>query len=255
MYRKHLIELGNELIMFDSISNTATSVNPLDIHELPLGIGTAEHAELRIEHFHDIILTNDTEIFEKAHHATHADELERTTHWQDAVKLKETAQLEALSSTPHSLPGLIESYFFGWLGLAHDIWLNVCGILVTLYTLAIVLYFCLPNGFIQPLQRLPFLRRNPTHLTMESVVEEGVDAITLVERQGPKELNHIHIEPVVRFHKTTSDDKVSFTELDPTKLFSRNTPTTQSSRSAMTKNWSKLFNKPSSSRPDTSVPE
>lgn len=53
------------------------------------------------------------------------------------------------------------------------------------------------------LSRVPFLLRNPTHSTMDSVVEEGIVAITLVKRTRPTEPNHIRTEPIVRFHKTS----------------------------------------------------
>ena len=162
-------------------------------------MGIAEFAELRVESFHDLILSNETSVFEKAYHATHVDELERTSHWKDAIEVKKTEMTEALSAKPHSLPGIVESYFFGWLGFWHDVWINVCGVLVSLYTLAIVMYCCLPNGVVRPMQRLQqrwIRRRNQDNLSL-STVEIADEAESLDQNpQNIGSINSIEMQPL-----------------------------------------------------------
>ena len=60
------------------------------------------------------------------YHSQHVDELERLHEFKDEMVVKQTAQAKAISATPHTLPGVIESYLFGWLGVAHDLWINIC---------------------------------------------------------------------------------------------------------------------------------
>ena len=72
---------------------------------------------LEIESFHDLILTNDTEVFQQLYHSQHADELERVHEFKDEMAIEATAQGKALSATPHTLPGIVESYFLDGLGL------------------------------------------------------------------------------------------------------------------------------------------
>ena len=137
----HVIELNGELYEFDSIKNIIKPISSLDIHALPSGIGIEDHKVFALQSFHDLILTNETEIFETAYHSTHVDELVRTSSWKDAVEIKKTFQSTALSSTPHSIPGLIQSYIYGWLGIIHYIWINICAINVTIFAIGLVMYF------------------------------------------------------------------------------------------------------------------
>ena len=146
--------MNGELFRFDSIGNISQKISPLDIHELPPGLGISDHPYLQVDAFQDLILSNETEEFEQSYHAIHVDELDRTNHWKDELEIKKSAKADALSATPHTLPGIIEAYVFGWLGIAHDIWLNVCGVLVSLYTFALILYCCLPMGLAQPLRNV-----------------------------------------------------------------------------------------------------
>ena len=197
----HLIKLNGELLKFDSIKNTTQKISPLDIHELPPGLGLEDHSYLLVEAFHDLILTNETEEFEKIYHSVHVDELDRTNHWKDEVEVKKSSKADALSATPHTLPGVIESYFFGWLGIVHDVWLNVCGVLVTIYTLAIVLYCCLPNGFVQPLrnaqnrlQRYRNQGRTTRNSESRNLIRARTNSVELSEVQS----NRSELRPIIR---------------------------------------------------------
>ena len=83
---------------------------------------------------HDLILTNDTEVFQQLYHSQDADELKPLHEFKDEMVIKPTAQGKALSATPHNLPGIVESNLFGLFGVVHDVWINVCAVLMSLYT-------------------------------------------------------------------------------------------------------------------------
>ena len=52
----HIIELNGELFRFDSIGNISQKISPLDIHELPPGLGISDHPYLQVDAFQDLIL-------------------------------------------------------------------------------------------------------------------------------------------------------------------------------------------------------
>ena len=54
----HIIELNGEMLKFDSIRNLTLKISPLDIHELPPGLGISDHPYLQVEAFQDLILSN-----------------------------------------------------------------------------------------------------------------------------------------------------------------------------------------------------
>ena len=83
---------------------------------------------------HDFILTNDTEVFQQLYHSQHADELKQLHEFKDEMVIKPTVQEKALSVTPHNLPGIVESNLFRLLRVVHDVWINVCAVLMSLYT-------------------------------------------------------------------------------------------------------------------------
>ena len=235
--QQHVIELDNDLLLFDAILNKTSKISPLDIHELPPGLGISEQSYLEVEAFQDLILSNETEEFEKAYHAVHVDELDRTSHWKDATEIKKTSKTEALSATPHTLPGVIESYFFGWLGIFHDIWLNVCGILVTLYTLALLVYCCLPMGLAQPLQnvqrriaRMRFRREMGRHIANRPSPSVQVDphrpSSDSSERQSEV---HCELKPIIRRETPKSIKMRDRRQYEPTVRYSKSVyePTTE----------------------------
>ena len=220
----HIIELNGELLKFDSIRNVTQKISPLDIHELPLGLGIEDHSYLLVEAFQDLILTNETEEFEKIYHSVHVDEFDRTNHWKDELEIKKTSKATALSATPHTLPGVIESYLFGWLGIVHDVWLNICGVLVTIYTLAIILYCCLPNGLVQPLrnvqdrlQRIRNRRINVRHTNNRNIARARTNSIELSKVQSTRS----ELRPILRKDSSTSCMLREKKRLDPIVRYSK----------------------------------
>ena len=219
-----MIELNGELLKFDTLQNVTQKISPLDIHELPPGLGIEDHSYLLVEAFQDLILTNETEEFEKIYHSVHVDEFDRTNHWKDEVEIKKSSKAAALSATPHTLPGVIESYLFGWLGIAHDVWLNICGVLVTIYTLAIILYCCLPNGLVQPLrnvqdrlQRIRNQRTTLNNLNNHNIARTRTNSIELSEFQSTRS----ELRPIIRKESLTSCKLREKKRLEPTVRYSK----------------------------------
>ena len=217
---------------------------------MPPGIGIAEHAELQIDSFHDLILSNDTEIFEKSFQAVHVDELDQTNHCDEAEIRKEAAAA-ALGATPHSVPGLIYSAFFGWLSWAHEIWLNLCAAIVTLYTLSVVGYCCLPTGVTAPVQRIMRIGKNTRR--QQQWMEEDDAA---VERQAPiirpiprlSRAKSSTFEPRVRFQRSGNSECVTIeapenerVDSDEVRIPQRNVRVSRSNR---VQSWADMFHQP-----------
>ena len=253
--RYHYLELNNTLYMFDSVRNLTVKVPPTSIHSLPPAMGLI-HEALSIDSFHDLILTNESEVFMQLYHSQHVDELERIHEFKDEMVVKQTAQAKAISATPHTLPGVIESYLFGWLGIAHDIWINICSVLVSLYTLGLILYFCLPNGVVQPLRRINQLKNRVLRRNTESEIPVMMDDIDIMpgncrsrSRDEPLEIqvfdrspqsfrSRKKIEPLVRFRRSNSAERVNienFTGAQDSLIRG------ESSRSSTVRKWANLF--------------
>ena len=73
--RYHYLELNATLFMFDSMLTQTVTIPPTSVLNLPPGMGSI-HDALDIDSFHDLILTNDSEVFMPLYHNQHADELE-----------------------------------------------------------------------------------------------------------------------------------------------------------------------------------
>jgi hypothetical protein len=99
-----------------------------------------------LETFHDLILTNESDFFEKAFNAEHFDELLSENRFKETAEIYATHKSEALSSVPHTVPGLIVSYVWGWLGVIHDIWINICAVFTTILIVLTVCACC--SGFL-----------------------------------------------------------------------------------------------------------
>ena len=175
---------------------------------------------------------------------------------KDEMVVKQTAQAKAISATTHTLPGVIESYLFGWLGIAHDIWINICSVLVSLYSLGLILYFCLPNGVVQPLRRINQLRNRVLRRNTESEIQVMMDDIDIMPgnsrsrgRDEPLEIqvfdrspqsfrSRKKIEPLVRFRRSNSAERVNienFTGAQDSLIRG------ESSRSSTVRKWANLF--------------
>ena len=101
--------------------------------------------------------------------------------------MRKEAAAAALGATPHSVPGLLYSAFFGWLSWAHEIWINICAAIVTLYTISVVGYCCLPTGVTAPVQRLANMRRNARQQRRNQLKDEntGVEQLAPIIRSPP----------------------------------------------------------------------
>ena len=93
---------------------------------------------ITIHTFHDLVLINDTEIFEEVANGEHIAEMERFHHERDDEMVRNRITADALSATPHSVGGLISSYYSGYFSILHSIWINVCGIIVTICTIGMI---------------------------------------------------------------------------------------------------------------------
>lgn len=105
-----------------------------------------------METFHDLVLTNETEVFQELLNGENIAELERMQHFQDADEVRETKHAEALSATPHHLSNIAESLLWGPLGMMHRIWINLCALTVTAFVLFLLANICLPFWMTAPFQ-------------------------------------------------------------------------------------------------------
>jgi hypothetical protein len=200
IHQKHYIDLSNGIIRHDSITNDTQTIQEIELHHQPTEEVT--NIDFTMEAFHDIVLTNDTQVFEQIMNGEHVDELERTAQWTKEADIVVTKTSEALSATPHSVPGLVKSYLFGWLGILHSVWLNVCAVFTTLQILLVVGYCCLPAFLVAPfrLVRRLFRRKRKTETPLVPAIKDKPKATT-----PPKPKLRTGI-PKVRFSK--KDDKV-----------------------------------------------
>jgi hypothetical protein len=152
-HQKLVYEDSSGVVETDSIEGTTKKILYGEIHQIPIGVGISG-GELPLDSFHDLILTNDSDIFEQVFNAEHLDEHERAVQWQSETDVRQTETAKALSAKPHSLPGLVSSYFFGWLGVAHSIWINICATITTVFTVFVILTVCLPAGLTRAVSRI-----------------------------------------------------------------------------------------------------
>jgi hypothetical protein len=141
-------ESQDGLIEFDVTSGLSRIVLEEEIHKVPLGVGIKSE-DLSIDNFHDLVLTNESAIFEELFNGAHVDEYERASHWKDDHEVRSRVTAEAIGSVSHSLPGVLKSYFFGWLGVIHDTWINICAVFTTVLMIGIVAATCLPAGVVR----------------------------------------------------------------------------------------------------------
>jgi hypothetical protein len=139
------VERPEGLIQYDQKTGGGRRVDPSDVHEVPPGVRILED-DLRVEHFHDHILSNETLMVEAIYGAQHVEELRRENEFLKEDEIHAASKSEAYGATKHSLPGIIESLFFGWLRLAHTVWHELVAIEVTIVTLIVFASFCLPAG-------------------------------------------------------------------------------------------------------------
>ena len=202
---------------------------------MPPGMGS-ESSEIQIDGFHDLILTNDTEVFEQIYQSQHVDELDRINHWKDEASIKSASETKALSATPHSIHGLVASYYWGWMGFFHDAWLNVCAGVVTLYIISIVVPLFLPMGIVRPIEQIG-MRAGRHWAKIRARVPARTEKIPRIRA--------ISNPPMVRFRRHLDSVGTDSIELQSPPSLNLNAP----GRSSLSRRWVGLFDLRSSRSP------
>jgi hypothetical protein len=144
----HILRDSSGWKIIDTRSGEVERLSDQKIHRLPLAMGLTQD-NFTLEAFHDLILTNTSEVFEQIYFSQHVDEAMREQEWATEDDLVAAKKSEALSAVPHSVPGVVASYFYGYLALVHSVWINCCAMIVTFTTLIIFGSLCLPAGFMR----------------------------------------------------------------------------------------------------------
>ena len=233
--RFHIIETEDGVFRFDSQKNMIVKIPTVEIHSLPTSMGS-EAPELKMEVFHDLILINETEIFEQIYQSQHVDELDRINHWKDETSIKAKSETTALSATPHTLPGIIESYYFGWMEIFHDVWLNICAGIVTIYALRAIFPVILPLGItgIMGIARPVGQIGTMAHRRW---VDRRVRSPERHERSPRPRERRIINPAIVRFRTSRDSDAAASIELQQRIPLNRNVP----ERSSLVRRWTGLF--------------
>jgi hypothetical protein len=202
----HYLDLGQGLLRHNSLNNETTTIFETDIQHPPLEYSQPFNYE--IDAFHDLILTNDSEIFEQIFNGEHVDELERIHQFRDKIDVEKTQATPALSETPHSISGMITVSFFNWLWWIHAIWLNVCAVFVTIQILLLFAYWCLPSAFYVPFRaarRLQKLRRRKRELkTIEDTKASSDESTT--NQPVPQKRRYLKPKRKMNSEKKANDD-------------------------------------------------
>ena len=132
-----------------------------------------------------------------------------------------------MGATPHHVSSLVESYFWGNLGIVHAVWLNLCALTVTACILCCLANCCLPFWTTAPfhnmMDRVSRARRahynrgriDATELQeMHSISEPMTIPYAEEAQTPPKEGNPSRIRsilrfPRVRFRKRTQEVQMS----------------------------------------------
>jgi hypothetical protein len=147
MFRYHFLRGKTGMLKFDVLTGELEKVGAEMVHQIVPG-DQVEEWNVTMEAFHDLVLSNESDVFSEIFHAQHVEELRREDHWKDQDEVISTSKSRALSATPHTLPGVVRAYFFGYFHVAHEVWINVCAGITTVVTLSIVVVFCLPAGLV-----------------------------------------------------------------------------------------------------------
>ena len=172
---------------------------------------------LNFEAFHDLVLTDDAEVFQEIYNSENVAEFERIHQWRDESHVISSQAAQATSAVPHSIPGIVASYLWGWLGTIHTIWLNGCAVIVTLFVLAGVIYLCAPLWMMLPFRGIERAcecccrnmrrraRRQAGHdrPTVELASEVGREA---QERAPGYAIRRHEQSPTVRFSRRAHDE-------------------------------------------------
>jgi hypothetical protein len=167
----HYLDLGQGLLKHNSMNNETTTILEINIQHPPIEL--YEPFDYHIDAFHDLILTNDTEIFEQIFNGEHIDELERVNQFRNKIDVEKTQATPALSETPHSISGMITVSFFNWLWWIHAVWINICAIFVSLQIALVIAYWCLPSAFFAPIRAFRKLQKQRRRKRKLKAIEEN----------------------------------------------------------------------------------
>ena len=129
---------------------------------------------------------------------------------------------KAISASPHSIPTIVESYYWGWISVAREIWLNVCAGIVKMVKVGSLGYCYLPTCLLFPFQAISRAitncaqRRHATPTALTNDFRDEVPAPLI--RQPPKIRSKArpHWLPGKRQQPTDSTEMEMATFLPPT---------------------------------------